>query len=263
MLTQFIILILIVGIVTAAIGVRFDRFFTLILLIFIFGKSIFEGVDILLWIILFGTLMILIENKNAIFRLEKKMKVKMFLVVPILTALATLLGSYLFSISTKKVIFITLGIIAVLYGLRLIFIHFKEDEFTYENSKPHFVKFCSLFGPIISGLSLGFIGTSLKPIKLPFAVKLGKMNMKQVYLGNVVSSFFASIFALIWHNGVFSTLKIDIKFEYFLLAAALWTGMHFVAEFTNLLFRQSWKKYFQILVGLGLLAASIKIFILS
>lgn len=263
MIYQALALILIVGIVTAGIGVRFDRFFTLLLLIFLFNKGIFEGVDILLWIVLFGTLMILLENKEAIFGMEKKMKIKMFVIVPILTALASLLGSFLFSISPRAVLIVTLGIIAVLYGLRLIFIHFAEDEFTYENEHPHFVKFCGLFGPIISGFSLSFIGTSLKPLKIPLAVKVGKMNMKQVYMGNTVSAFFGSVFALIWHNGIFAKQPTQIKFEYFLLAAGLWTGMHYVAEITNLLIQKSWKKYIQIAVGLVLSLVSIKVFMLA
>ncbi len=262
MITQFVALILIVGIVTAGIGVRFDRFFTILLLIFFFSKGILEGVDILLWIVLFGTAMILLENKEAIFKMEKKMKIKMFMVVPLITAVSTLLGSYLFSISPKSALIIALGVIAVLYGIRLIFIHFSEDEFTYENEHPHFVKFCGWFGPIISGFFLGFIGTSLKPLKIPLAVKIGKMNMKQVYFGNTVTAFFSSAFALIWHNGVFSKELTQVKFEYFLLAAGLWTGMHYVAEISNLLIKRSWRKYIQIVVGIVLSIVSIKVFMM-
>ncbi|RLD31339.1 MAG: hypothetical protein DRI73_08930 [Bacteroidetes bacterium] len=140
------------------------------------------------------------DNKDKIAGLPKQMKIKMFVMIPVFTIIASLLGTMLFTSSSKTPLIIVLGILAILYGLRLIFIHFKPEEMDLQNANPVIVKFCGLFGPILSGFSIGFIGTSLKPLKIPFAIRIGKMNMKQVYLGNTVTTFFASSFAIMWHH---------------------------------------------------------------
>ncbi|OQY39262.1 MAG: hypothetical protein B6229_04250 [Spirochaetaceae bacterium 4572_7] len=123
--------------------------------------------------------------------MPKKDLTKMLIMIPVLTAAASFGGSYLFSISSAKVLTTTLAILAVSYGLRLIFIHFKKHELNHTNPSKGIQVICSIFGPIISGISLGFIGSSLKPLKLSFAVKLGKMNMQwrkvfQVIIGIVL-----------------------------------------------------------------------------
>lgn len=261
MIMPFILTIFIVGFVTAGLGIRFDRFFAILLLLFLFQKNIKTVVDIFLWIILFGTLMVIFENQTTLKKVDKKMKIKLFLFIPLLTLITTFFGSLLFKISAEWVLMLILGIIAILYGLRLIFIHFKEDEYLYENHKPHYVKFCGFFGPLISGFFIGLIGTSLKSLKIPFAVKLGKMNIKQVYLGNTISSFFAAAFALIWHH-ILIGVPSNMIFNDFLLAAGLWTGMHYISEGTNLFFKNKWKKGFQILIGVILILVSFKIFMM-
>ncbi len=259
MIIEFLLTILIVGIVTSGLNIKFDRFFAILLLIFLFGFTIFDAVNIFLWIIMLGSLMILIKNKEKISELPKNMKIRLFVLVPFLTLLASLLGSYMFSVSPQSVLMTVLGILAALYGLRLIFIHFKEQELQFEKGHPKITKGCGFFGPIVSGLSIGFIGTSLKSLKIPFAIKIGKMNSKQVYLGNAITAFFASSFAIIFHF-LLKPIAPNIFYQQMLLGMALWTGMHYTSELTDIFFKNKWKKIFQILIGIILMVVSIKIF---
>ncbi len=261
MILEFLFTILIVGIVTAGLNIKFDRFFAIILLIFILGLTVFEAVNIFLWVIMLGALIIILENRKKISELPKNMKIKFFILVPTLTLIASFFGSYLFSISASFILLIILGILAFLYGLRLIFIHFKSHEIDLQKSNPLIAKICGFFGPLVSGFFVGFIGTSLKPLKIPFAVKIGKMNLKQVYLGNTITAFFASAFAIIWHLFLTKGMTSDIFFQQMMLGVSLWFGIHVVSAVTNLFFKDKWKKIFQIMIGIILVAVSIKIFI--
>lgn len=259
MITQFILTALIVGVVTAALGIKFDRFFTILLLLFLFKLTIFNAVNIFLWVIMFGALMIILDNKKRISELPKKMKLKLFVMIPLFTLVASFVGSYLFSISATQVLLIVLGFLTVLYGLRLIFIHFHSEELDLKKPKQKIAKICGLFGPVISGFFIGFIGTSLKSLKIPFAIKIGKMNAKQVYLGNVITTFFASLFAIVWHFFLTKGMTVNVFYEELLLGAALWTGIHYTSEITNILFNDKWKKPFQILIGIILSLVSIRL----
>lgn len=263
MILNFIILTLIVGIVTAFIGAKYDRFFILLLVIFLFGKNIEQGVEILLWTILFGSGMIIFENQDKIKSLPKQMKIKLFGIIPILAIIPSFIGAYLFSISSTKLLLLVFAAITLLYGLRMLFIHFKPEEMEYQPSNSKFQKMCGLFGPMLSGFVLGYMGTSLKALKIPFAVKVGKLNIKQVYLGNAVSAFMGSALALLWHNIIFSSHDADYRFShYFLLAAALWTTIHFVSKFTSIFVKQKWQKRAQIITGIGLLIAFAKLILM-
>ncbi len=264
MLVDFIIISLVVGVITAFINVRYDRFFILLLAIFLFGYNIDAGVEILLWTIFFGSFMIITENADKIRSLPRKEKVKMFIIVPSITLVSSFIGSYLFSLASNKVLLITLAIITLIYSARMIFVHFKPEEMNYkpEPGNKH-EKLCTYLGPFVSGLTLGFIGTSLKAIKIPCAVKRGKLNMQKVYLFNTITAAFGSGFALLWHNLVFVKTGINDYFEkYFILAAALWTVIHFVAKITSWLVRPHWQKISQIVVGVFLLVAFVKILML-
>ncbi len=263
MITPFLLTILIVGFVTAGLTIRFDRFFTILLLLFLFKYSIFDSVNIFLWIIMLEALMILLENKEKLASLPKKMKIQLFVIIPVLTLGASFAGSLLFRLNEKVAMVITLGVITIVYGLRLIFIHFKKHELDYKEPKPAIAKFCAFFGPILGGFAIGFIGTSLKPVKIPFAIRIGKMNAKQVYLGNTVTTFFASSFAIMWHAALNPSFSSEAFYSQLLLGAALWTGIHYTYELTNLVFRNNWRKVFQIVIGMGLLAASLKVFALT
>jgi len=262
MIIEFLLTILIVGFVTAGLNIKFDRFFTILLLLFIFGLSISEAINIFLWVIMLGALMIILHNKNTISSLPKDMKIKLFVIIPLLTLVASFFGSWLFSISSSTALIIILGILAILYGLRLVFIHFKKHELDLQKEHPVIAKICRLFGPILSGFSIGLVGTSLKPLKIPFAIKIGKMNAKKVYLGNTITTFFGSIFAIMWHFFFTTGMTINIFYEQMILGAALWTGMHYMFEITNLCFKNKWRKVFQILIGVILILMSIKIFML-
>jgi len=232
------------------------------LLIFIFKFTIFQSINIFLWVIMLGALMIILNNKEKISKLPKKMKLKLFGIIPLFTLIASYIGSFIFETSSGKVLIITLGILAILYGLRLIFIHFKEHELKFEKGHPLITKICGLLGPWVSGFFVGFVGTSLKPLKIAFAIKIGKMNAKQVYLGNTITTFFASMFAIMWHFVLSPNITSAIFYEQLLLGVALFTGIHYTFEITNLLFKDKWRKGFQIFIGAILLIASIKVFML-
>ncbi|MHB8091802.1 MAG: hypothetical protein ACYDH8_09445 [Syntrophales bacterium] len=252
----------IVGFVTSGLRIRFDRFFLILLLLLLIGKSIFDSVNIFLWVLIFGAAYVLLQNFSKISAMPEKDLMKMLIMIPTLTAIATFAGSYLYSISSAGVLTTTLGVLAVLYGLRLIIIHFKEHEFNYTAPQKAFQLFCSLFGPLLSGLSIGFIGTSLKPLKIPFAVKLGKMNMQKVYLGNTMTAFFAAFFAIIWHYSLFAPpIGESINLLNSLLyGSALWALTHYFSAITDLFFKDGWRKSFQIVIGIILLIVSIRLF---
>jgi uncharacterized membrane protein YfcA len=260
MITPFVLTILIVGSVTAGLKIRFDRFFTILLLMFLFRFTLFDSVNIFLWVIMLGALMILLENREKLASLPKKMKIQLFVIIPVLTLGASFAGSLLFRMNEKTAMLITLGIIAIAYGLRLLLVHFKKHEMDYKEPVPGVARFCAFFGPVLSGFTIGLIGTSLKPLKIPFAVRIGKMNLKQVYLGNTVATFFASAFAIMWHGILNPAFSSEVFFNQLILGAALWTGIHYIYEITNMMFKDNWRKIFQIVIGIILLAASLKVF---
>ncbi len=263
MLLNFFIVILVVGFVTGGIKIRFDRFFTILMLMFVMHYSIRDAVDIFLWVLMFGALMILLDNRDKIAQMPKPMKTKMFVMIPIFTLIASFIGSWLFVNVSDSVLIITLGILAILLGARLVFIHFKSHELEYEDGSPLVQKLCGLLGPWISGISIGFIGTSLKPLKIAYAIKLGKMNIKKVYLGNTMSTFFAAIFTIMWHHVLVPGQSANDFYQTMLIGMAAWTGIHFIYELTTLFFKPQWQKAFQIFIGIILMLVSIKIFALA
>ncbi len=262
MLLKFFLTILIVGFVTAGLNIRFDRFFTILLMLFIFRLNVTDAINIFLWVIMLGALMIILENRNEILKLPKQMKIKLFVMLPLFTLIASFIGSLLFFYSSRSTLLIILGILAVLYGLRLVFVHFEKHELEFEKGHPTITKVCGLLGPWVSGFFIGFVGTSIKALKIPFAIKVGKMNAKQVYLGNTISTLFASLFAIVWHHALITGGSNAVFYGQMIFGAALWTGIHYVFELTNLLFKNKWRKNFQILIGIILLFASIRVFII-
>ncbi|RMF05993.1 hypothetical protein D6764_03425 [Candidatus Woesearchaeota archaeon] len=261
MILEFLITMLIVGFVTGGLNIKFDRFFTILLLLFIFRMNIFDSVNVFLWVIMLGALMILLNNKDKIAKVPHSKKVKLFILIPIFTFIASFFGSTAFRIAPAWLLIATLGVLAILYGLRLMFIHFEEHELKFEKGHPRITKMCGLLGPWISGFSVGFIGTSLKPLKIPFAIKVGRMNAKEVYLGNTVTTFFASAFSIMWHYFL-KDISPAAFYSQMLLGAALWTGIHYTFEITNLFFKEKWRKPFQVMIGIFLLMASVKVFML-
>ncbi|HFC11174.1 MAG TPA: hypothetical protein ENJ75_03270 [Candidatus Kaiserbacteria bacterium] len=260
LLTQFALTIIIVGFVTAGLRIRFDRFFAILLLLFLFGFGIKTSINVFLWVIALGALTIILQNKTKIYQLPKQKKIKLFLISPIFALFASLIGSVLFEYTTSNVLIITLGILAILYGARLVFIHFQKHELEYVKANPLISKICGLAGPWISGFFIGFVGTSFKSLKIPFAIKIGKMNAGQVYLGNTITAFFASLFAIIWHYILNQTNA--VFYENMLLGLATFAGIHFVYELTEIVFPDKWRKSFQILIGIILIFVSAKIFML-
>lgn len=259
---EFLLTILVVGFVTAGINIRFDRFFTILMLLFVFKYTIFNAINTFLWIIMLGALTILLNNKDKIKSSPKQMKVKLFVMIPLFTLIASLLGTWAYLYSSSSILLITLGILAILYGLRLMFIHFQKHEMEFEKGHPLITKICGMLGPWISGFFVGFVGTSLKPLKIPFAIKIGKMNAKQVYLGNTITAFFSSLFAIMWHYFLTKGATLETFYNQMILALALFAGIHFTFEITNLFFKDKWRKPFQILIGIILILVSVKIFML-
>ncbi len=262
MLENIAIVSLIVGMVTAGLKIRFDRFFTILLLLFVFRLGIRNSIDIFLWVIMFGALTVIFHNRKKIAGLPAQMKKKLFIVIPIFTIIASWLGTLLYEKVSDATLVITLGILAILYGLRLMFIHFQKYEMEFEEGHPTIKKACGLLGPWISGFFIGFVGTSLKPLKIPFAIKVGKMNIKQVYLGNVVVAFFASLFTVAWHYQLSKNVVFANWYHDAIIGIILWAGIHFIYEITDRIFPPKWQKVFQILIGLVLVLISAKIFLL-
>jgi hypothetical protein len=111
----------------------------------------------------------------------------------------------------------------------------------------------------VSGFFAGFIGTTLKPLKIPFAVKIGKMNMGQVYLGNTITALYSSIFAILLHS-FYTTSGAAITVNNIKLGISLWLAIHMVFELTQMFFKERWKKPFQIFIGLVLIIVAFRFF---
>jgi len=258
---NFIIIGLVVGIVTAFLSIRSDRFFTILLLLFIAGLSIKESIDLFLWIMFIGSTTMLLSNKDSLSKIPKENKIKFLTIIPLLALISVFLGTLVFINVSNTILLWILWIITIIYGLRMILIHFTAHDLQERDANPVIKKICGFFGPVVSGFSIGLIGTSLKSLKIAFAVKIGKMNMKQVYLGNTITIFYSSLFAIILHNilthnssvGIFATLTI---------AASLWVLIHFTFEISSIFIKDKWRKVAQIIVGSVLLIASIKVFLM-
>ena len=166
--------------------------------------SFFDAVNTFLWIMFLSAGYMLWKNREKIKGMPRVNKNKFLTLVPLLVFIGVSIGTIFFTKATSLTLLVTLGILALLYGLCLVFIHFKPYELDYKNAKPIYQKICGLFGPIVSGLFAGFIGTMLKPLKISFAVKIGKMNMGQVYLGNTITAFYAAFFAIVLHVFILS-----------------------------------------------------------
>lgn len=260
MLIHYILIVLIVGTVTAGLTIKFDRFFTILLLLFISGLTIRQAIDVFLWVLMAGALMVILNNQQQLKALPKKKKTRLFILIPIITAIASFIGSLVFIHVSSGILLGTLGVLAILYGLRLVLIHFEEREFKFEKGHPRVTNICATFGPWVSGFLVGFIGSSLKSLKIPFAIKVGKMNLKSVYMGNVITGFFSSLFAIIWHFLLNPNRDITIFYQDMILGLALWTGIHYIYEIVDIIFPSKYRKGFQIFIGILLILVSIKIF---
>ncbi len=259
-LTPFILTSLIVGFVTAGLNIRFDRFFTILLLLFLFKFPVKYAINVFLWIIFLGSLTVILNNKDNIIKIPTKFKFNLFVIVPLLTLFSSLAGSLLFFTLSQRTLIVILAILAFIYGLRLVFVHFNEEDLKNKEPNNIIMKLCRIFGPVITGFFIGLVGTSLKPVKIPLGVKLGKMNLKQVYLGNVITAFFSSLFSIIWHYLFNTNLNTTYIYETIILGSSLWTFIHFISEITNIFFKEKWRKTFQIIIGILLILVSIKLF---
>lgn len=255
-ITTFLIVSLIVGFVTAGLKIQFDRFFAIILLVSLMGLSVAGAINTFLWIMFLSAGYVLLKNKEKIKGMPRVNKTKFITIIPLLSFVGVFIGTIIFNKVSNEVLMIILGILALLYGLRLIFIHFKPHEFEYKNEKPIYQKICGLFGPVVSGFFTGLIGTTLKSLKIPFAVKIGHMNMGQVYLGNTITAFYSSFFAIVLHS-IYSKQNAMTLNNAF-LGVGLWLMIHVVYTITNLYFKDKWRKTFQILIGVILIIVAFK-----
>ncbi len=253
---SFFITAIIVGFVTAGLKIQFDRFFAIILLISFMGLPVFGAINTFLWIMFLSATWVLLRNREKIKSMPMANKKNFLTIVPMLAFIGVFLGTLVFAIIPARVLIITIGVLALLYGLRLIFVHFKPHEFEYKNEKPIYQKICGLFGPVVSGFFVGLVGTSLKPLKIPFAVRTGKMNLNQVYLGNTITAFFASLFAIILHS--FYLGQNEMTGEYAFLGSGLWLAIHISYVITDNFFKDSWRKPFQIAIGIILVIVAFK-----
>lgn len=255
-IVNIIILSLIVGVVTAGLSIRFDRFFVMLLLLFLGGMAMTDAVNVFLVVIFLGAVTILLENKDALGKMPIENRNKFLTVVPASAAIFSLLGTVLFLNVSAGVLVATFGVLTVLYGLRMAGVHFTDEEKNHVHGLPAMQKLCGIAGPMISGFFVGFIGTSLKSLKIPFAIKFGKMNLAQVYLGNVITAAYASLFAILWR-----LMLGGMNYAPFLVyGTIIWGLVHAFSDLTVPLFPVRWKKGFQIIVGIALLLAAAKVF---
>ncbi len=253
----FLIIALIVGFVTAGLKIQYDRFFAIILLVTMMKLSVVGAVNVFLWIVFMGSGYLLWQNRNKIMEMPRQNLNKFLTLIPLLAFIGALAGSIFFNSVDYRVLVVTLGIIALVYGLRLVFIHFKPHEHEYKNEKSLYLKLCAIFGPIVSGFFTGFIGTTFKSIKIPFGVKVGKMNLAQTYLGNLITAFYASFFAIILH--VFYVRKgLSMTLQNATLGIGLWVAIHIVYKVTDKYFKDKWRKTFQVIIGAILVLVAFK-----
>ena len=254
---QIIIVGVIVGAITAGLNIKFDRFFTILLFMFIMSMSIVDAVNTFLYVILFGAMTVLVMNREKLKSIPAQNKKKFLTIIPLITGIFSFLGTYLFLNISSKALMIIFGILVILYGLRMVFVHFDEKELKYIKGNPKMQKFCGFFGPMVSGFFIGLLSTSVKSLKIPFAVKFGKLNIQQVYIGNVITAFFSSAFAILWHIvlGGFDAVNLFLGF-------GVWGAIHATFVLVNGIFPSKWSKGFQIIIGIALLLVSIKVFAL-
>ncbi len=255
---SFFIAAIIVGFVTAGLKIQFDRFFAIILLVFLMGVSISHAINIFLWVVFLGAGSVLLKNREKIKGIPAQNKKKFLTVIPLLAFTGAYFGSFLFASVSAEALLFTVGVLALLYGLRLSLVHFKSHEFEYKNERPMYQKACGLAGPVVSGFFAGFVGTTFKSLKIPFAVRIGRMNLAQVYLGNTITAFYASFFAILLHMFFFE--KNSMAAGDVLLGIGLWAAIHFSYEITNAFFKDQWRKPFQIFIGLVLILVAFRFF---
>jgi uncharacterized membrane protein YfcA len=252
----FIIIAIVVGFVTNGLKIKFDRFFTIILIVSLLHLSASAAINIFLWIIFLSATFVIWSNKKQIEVMFRSHKKRFLILVPSLAFVGTLAGSVLFFGATERILLVSIGVVALLYGLRLVFVHFRPHELAYSDGKVMYQKVCRIAGPIASGISVGFVGTSLKPLKIPFAVKIGKLNLNQVYLGNTLTAFYASLFAIILHSVVPQNHM--MTYRDVLLGIGLWVAISLVDRITHSFFRDTWRRPFQVAIGIILILVSLR-----
>ncbi len=82
------------------------------------------------------------------------------------------------------------------------------------------------------------------------------MNLEQVYLGNTITAFYASLFAIILHS--FYSAKALMTVNDILLGAGLWLSIHIIYVLTDSIFPNRFRKIFQIVIGIILVAVAFK-----
>jgi len=165
----FFVIALIVGFVTAGLKIQFDRFFAIILLVLLMELSVAWAVNTFLWIVFLSAGYMLWKNKEKIKGMPQTNKKKFLTIIPLLAFVGVFVGVIIFNKASNNVLMVVLCILALLYGLRLIFIHFKPHELEYKDEKPIYQKICGLFGPVVSGFLQDLLErhSSLSRFRLP------------------------------------------------------------------------------------------------
>lgn len=126
-ITTFLIVSLIVGFVTAGLKIQFDRFFAIILLVSLMGLSVAGAINTFLWIMFLSAGYVLLKNKEKIKGIPRVNKTKFITIIPLLSFVGVFIGTIIFNKVSNEVLMIILGILALLYGLRLIFYPFQTS----------------------------------------------------------------------------------------------------------------------------------------
>lgn len=180
---------IIVGFVTSSIRSWIDRVFLVIMLVTIVGLPINEAIQVNLLVLAFSALFHILRNgkqlKNAVPAGSSE-----WLIIVISAIIGGITGRLINSITGPAVLMVTLGVYAILVGLRILFIKpISEKEI---KAHPALLSPVSLAGGFLSGL----ISAGGKPFIVPAYNNAMGHHPKRAYalasLG-VVAGAFASI----------------------------------------------------------------------
>ncbi|MEM3408139.1 MAG: TSUP family transporter [Candidatus Micrarchaeia archaeon] len=246
---------LISGIITAALSIRADRFFIILLLISIAGLSSKSAVQTFFFVAFFSVILYLMVNYNNILATIKNRNYNLHLIVLIII-IFSLIGSYMFSIISDNFLRIILGIVAILYGIRILLIKINQNinlKEIYDDN------FCKVFGPAISALSVSLIGTSLKPLKIPYVVNLRNIKRESAYTASIFIFFLSLTFSIIFH---YTFTGIDFE-NTVPLAFLLFVFVTLTFEFANKILTEKIRSQIHFIIGSILLIVGTRLILIS
>ncbi len=112
---------------------------------------------------------------------------------------------------------------------------------------------------MISSFSVGLIGTSLKSIKLPFAINARNISKESAYTSNIVVFFFSIVFAIIFHS-ILSGISFNLILP---TASLLFIVTYFTFELVSHFLNEKLRKNAHIIIGIILLFVGFRLIAMS